>query len=222
LYALVISTGLKAMSQSFAIIVQKANHDGRIVTSYPAAVLDDTGAIVLLARWTRPTLETSYTTFAQGDLLFETFYADRPYNIFALYDSGQLPLDTDLTEHVARFRRPSSQRSPERLVMDFCATLATPCMLKGYYANLTLPARYEPGAGILTWFDLALDLWVPAQGQPQILDVDEYDSLGIAENDPALHASLQAALQHLWAHALARTGPFAPPEPGLPADSPQP
>ncbi len=210
------------MPEPFSIIVHKAGHDGRIVTSYPACVLDDTAAILLLARWTRPTLETSYTTFAQGDLLFETFYTDRPYNIFAVYDSGQMPLDADLTEHVSRFRRPLSQSSPERLVMDFCATLSTPCTLKGYYANLTLPARYDPGAGILTWYDLALDLWVPAQGQPQILDIDEYAALGIAEHDPALHRALQAALQHLWSHALARTGPFTPPDRGFPADSPQP
>lgn len=216
------SPGLIAMTQSFAITVHKASHDGRIVTSYPAFVLDDSAAILLLARWTRPTLETSYTTFAQGDLLFETFYTDHHYNIFALYGSGQMPIDGDLTEHVARFRRPPLQHSAERLVMDFCTTLPTPCTFKGYYANLTLPARYEPGPGKLTWYDLALDLWVPAQGQPQILDVDEYVALGIAENDPALHQALQATLQHLWAHALALTGPFALPEHGFPVDSPQP
>lgn len=210
------------MPQSFAIIVHKAGHDGRIVTSYPACVLDDTAAILLLARWTQPTLETSYTTFAQGDLLFETFYTDRPYNIFALYDSGQMPLDADLTEHVARFRRRSLQSSNDRLVMAFCATLSTPCTLKGYYANLTLPARYDSGAGILTWYDLALDLWVPAQGQPRILDLDEYTALGIIEHDPALHRTLQAALQHLWAHALAHTGPFTPPDRGFHTNSPQP
>ena len=211
-----------AMPQPFAIIVRKADRDGRIVTSYPALVLDDAAGILLLARWTRPTLKTSYTTFAQGDLLFETFYTDRPYNIFAVHDGGRMPLDADLTEHVARFRRPSSKSSPEQLVSDFCATLSTPCTLKGYYANLTLPARYDSDAGILTWYDLALDLWVPAQGQPQILDVDEYAALGISETDPVLHRALQTALQHLWAHALARTGPFSPPDLGIATDSPRP
>ena len=210
------------MPQPFAIIVHKADHDGRIVTSYPACVLDDSAAILLLARWTRPTLETSYTTFAQGDLLFETFYTDRPYNIFAVYDGGRMPLDADLTEHVARFRRPSSKRSTERLVSDFCATLSVPCTLKGFYANLTLPARYDSDAGILIWYDLALDLWVPALGQPQILDRDEYAALSIPETDPELHEALQATLQLLWAHALARTGPFALPDFGSPSDSPRP
>ncbi len=198
------------MSPLSAITVHKADHLGRVAISYPAWVLDDAAAILVLARWTRPSLETPYTIFAQGDLLFETFHRDRHYNVFALFDSGGLPLDAALGELVASFRRPSSSRSREALVADFCASLTTSCTLKGYYANLTLPAHYDPVERILTWYDLALDLWVPAHGQPQLLDADEYEALGLARQDPALHEALQTALEQLWAHALARTGPFAP------------
>ena len=196
------------------LIIHKADHNGDIRVTYTGWLLDDTEAIVVLARWSRPPVLLPYVTFGVGDFLVETFYRTRYYNIFALYDGSDAPNEVDLTPIVERIRlefrqNNTSMLSPEQLRSN----LSCSCPLKGYYVNFTYPVEYDVQAGVLIWRDLALDLWVPAQGQPLLLDADEYETLDLARRNPALHDSVQHALAQLWRHATTRTGPFGGNEP---------
>ena len=53
--------------------------------------------------------------------------------------------------------------------------------LKGWYANLGLPAELDPHTGELKYVDLALDVWVASSGEYEVLDQDEFGAL-IAEH----------------------------------------
>lgn len=67
------------------VAVRKLDPQGRLVTTYPATVLERTAdGIVLDARWTRPTLDLGYTTFETGDRFIEWFFTNRWYNIFEI------------------------------------------------------------------------------------------------------------------------------------------
>ena len=59
--------------------------------------------------------------------------------------------------------------------------------LKGWYCNVGKPASI--GEGVVSYVDLALDLWVSASGSPVVLDVDEFDALALDEDtrQRALH-----------------------------------
>lgn len=47
--------------------------------------------------------------------------------------------------------------------------------LKGWYCNIGKPAVFEDG--VVSYVDLALDLWVSADGTQTVLDEDEFDVL---------------------------------------------
>ena len=49
--------------------------------------------------------------------------------------------------------------------------------LKGWYANVGLPAVLEDAASELRYVDLALDVWVRPNGEFVVLDQDEFDAL---------------------------------------------
>jgi uncharacterized protein len=49
--------------------------------------------------------------------------------------------------------------------------------LKGWYANVGLPAELEGQAGELRYVDLALDVWTHPTGEFVVLDQDEFDVL---------------------------------------------
>ncbi|HET6319006.1 MAG TPA: DUF402 domain-containing protein, partial [Chloroflexota bacterium] len=49
--------------------------------------------------------------------------------------------------------------------------------LKGWYANLGLPAELEARQNELRYVDLALDLWVSPNGEHVVLDEDELAEL---------------------------------------------
>lgn len=49
--------------------------------------------------------------------------------------------------------------------------------VKGWYCNIGKPAEIEDG--VVSYVDLALDLWVSADGKQTILDEDEFDALGL-------------------------------------------
>ena len=49
--------------------------------------------------------------------------------------------------------------------------------LKGYYANVGLPAELDAAAGELRYVDLALDVWVAPDGSFLVLDEDEFEQL---------------------------------------------
>ncbi len=47
--------------------------------------------------------------------------------------------------------------------------------VKGWYCNIGMPAVFEDG--IVSYVDLALDLWVAADGKQTVLDEDEFEEL---------------------------------------------
>ena len=64
--------------------------------------------------------------------------------------------------------------------------------IKGWYCNVGMPAVVEEGA--VSYVDLALDLWVSADGKQTVLDEDEFNELGL--NDE-LNASALSGLKEL-------------------------
>ncbi len=71
------------------ITVYKLNENGEAIWSYQGTVLKrDKSKIRLEAFFNRDDLDLGFTTFNRGDRFVETFYSQRWYNIFAVYDKG--------------------------------------------------------------------------------------------------------------------------------------
>jgi hypothetical protein len=69
------------------IIVYKLDENGEEVWQYPASLLDrQPSAVRLEAYFNRDDLDLGFVVFKRGDQFIETFYSDRWYNIFAVYD----------------------------------------------------------------------------------------------------------------------------------------
>ncbi|HSB02827.1 MAG TPA: DUF402 domain-containing protein [Anaerolineae bacterium] len=51
--------------------------------------------------------------------------------------------------------------------------------IKGWYCNIGKPAVIEDG--VVSYVDLALDLWVSANGRQTVLDEDEFEALKLNE-----------------------------------------
>lgn len=49
--------------------------------------------------------------------------------------------------------------------------------IKGWYCNIGKPATIEDG--VISYVDLALDLWVSADGKQTVLDEDEFEKLNL-------------------------------------------
>lgn len=64
--------------------------------------------------------------------------------------------------------------------------------VKGWYCNIGMPAVIEDG--LVSYIDLALDLWVSADGKQTVLDEDEFEAL---ELDDKLRAEALAGLRDL-------------------------
>src|SRR5262249_48011710 len=121
--------------------VQKKNLAGEISWSYEGTVLQrESNFVVLEAFFNRPDMPFMDVVFKQNDRFVETFYNDRWYNIFEIYDrdDGQL---------------------------------------KGWYCNIGKPAVIEDR--VVSYVDLALDLWVSLTGRQTVLDEDEFEQLGL-------------------------------------------
>jgi predicted RNA-binding protein associated with RNAse of E/G family len=76
-------------------------------------------------------------------------------------------------------------------------------VLKGWYCNVTRPARIE--AEHLWADDLALDYFRGPDGNELILDEDEFAKLGLNEREAQ---AARAAMDELRAMAARREGPF--------------
>jgi protein associated with RNAse G/E len=90
--------------------------------------------------------------------------------------------------------------------------------LKGWYCNVTKPARVDGDK--LTFVDLALDLWVWPDMRYLVLDEDEFDELAASTYSADDIASARAALAELIERTEAGTlagrpfdGPVPPPGP---------
>jgi hypothetical protein len=64
--------------------------------------------------------------------------------------------------------------------------------LKGWYCNISQPAVFESDE-VLSFIDLALDLWVTPDGNQIILDEDEFKDLNLDEStrNKALETTLE-------------------------------
>ena len=69
------------------VVVYKLDANGVVVWQYPAIVLDRQAASLRLeAAFNRDDLDLGFVVFKRGDPFIETFYSDRWYNVFAVYD----------------------------------------------------------------------------------------------------------------------------------------
>lgn len=68
--------------------------------------------------------------------------------------------------------------------------------LKGWYCNVGKPAEFEDG--IVSYVDLALDLWVSTNGTQTVLDEDEFDALELADELRARALTGLAELKRLF------------------------
>lgn len=75
--------------------------------------------------------------------------------------------------------------------------------LKGWYCNVTRPAHISETT--VAWEDLALDLWVAADGTTLVLDEDEFAHLSL---EPDERAAAKAALDELLAMVCRGNHPF--------------
>jgi len=64
--------------------------------------------------------------------------------------------------------------------------------IKGWYCNIGMPAMFEEG--IVSYVDLALDLWVSLEGTQTVLDEDEFEELKL---DDRLRAGALKGLEDL-------------------------
>ena len=187
------------------IHIEKIAPDGQPVITYEGWLLADADPVLVLARWESPDLPLPYVTFAYGDLLLEAYYRQRPYNIFALFDGGEASPDIDWGEIIAgRSDLPRHLSTLEPL----CQRIQAACPLKGHYINFTRLLRYDSAQRTLTWRDLALDIWAPANGQPLLLDEEEYRALNLAQSEPELARAIEQARRTLLHQARTHTRLF--------------
>ncbi len=76
--------------------------------------------------------------------------------------------------------------------------------LKGWYCNITRPARIEQGH--IYAEDLALDLLVTPDGRVRVLDEDEFEEIDLSESD---RKNALSALEELKQWVKARKEPFS-------------
>lgn len=121
--------------------ILKKNLADEVTWQYEGVELSrDENSITIEALFNRDDLPFLDVVFKRNDRFVETFYTDKWYNIFEIYDRDD-------------------------------------GKLKGWYCNITKPAVIEDGS--VSYVDLALDLWVSADGKQTILDEDELEELGL-------------------------------------------
>lgn len=147
--------------------VVKLDHCGKEKWRYQGLVLArEPSSITIEAIYDQADEDFHGLPLRKGDRFVERHYADRWYNIFAVYDG-------------------------------------TSSELKGWYCNITRPARIESDR--VSAEDLALDLIVRPDGSWIVLDELEFEDqqLSAAERENAL-----AALAELKELAQQLEGPF--------------
>jgi len=72
--------------------------------------------------------------------------------------------------------------------------------IKGWYCNITRPFRVK--GEVLEYDDLALDLIVYPDGRAAVLDVDEFESLDISEEDRKLALAGLSELQKIFSSGM--------------------
>jgi len=125
------------------IKVLKKNLAGEVTWQYEGMIVrHEPNAVILEALFNRPDTLFMDVVLKQDDRFVETFYNDRWYNIFEIYDRDD-------------------------------------GKIKGWYCNIGMPAVIEDG--VVSYVDLALDLWVSADGKQTVLDEDEFEEFDLKE-----------------------------------------
>jgi hypothetical protein len=138
------------------ITVLKRDLSGEVTWQYEGRVLNrEANCVVLEAFFNRDDMLFMDVVLKRGDRFVETFYTDRWYNVFEIYDRDD-----------GKF--------------------------KGWYCNVGYPAVL--GLDTVSYIDLALDLWVAADGKQTVLDEDEFLELSI---DVLTRAQAISALEEL-------------------------
>ncbi|MBL8102667.1 MAG: DUF402 domain-containing protein [Anaerolineales bacterium] len=139
--------------------VLKKNLADEVTWQYEGVELSrDENSITIEAFFNRDDLPFQNIVLKRNDRFVETFYTDKWYNIFEVYDRDD-------------------------------------GKLKGWYCNITKPAVIEDSS--VSYVDLALDLWVSADGEKTVLDKDELEDLGL---DEGLMAKIFGGLRELELH----------------------
>ncbi len=156
------------------ITIHKLDATGREVWAYPTRLLArGQGWIRVEGDFDRDDVVFRDWSVRRGDRMVEIFYADRPYNVFAVHDGSAGGL-------------------------------------KGWYCNITRPARLSPAD--VYFEDLALDLVVFPDGRSLVLDEDEFAGLALSTEE---RARARQALDELLELSRRREGPFG----GSPSES---
>ena len=146
--------------------ILKKNIADEVTWQYDSEVLHrDATSITVEAFFNREDMPFQEIILKRNDRFVETFYTDKWYNIFEIYDRDN-------------------------------------GKLKGWYCNLTKPAVIEDGH--VAYVDLALDLWVSADGSRKVLDEDELEDLGL---DEATKQKVFAGLRELEQHFESKNPP---------------
>ena len=136
--------------------IQKKNLSGEVVFQYDGEVIRrEENAIVLEAFFGRDDMTFMNVTLKRGDRFVETFYTDRWYNIFEIFDRDDKAF-------------------------------------KGWYCNIGRPASID--GDVVSYIDLALDLWVAPDGTQTVLDEDELLDLNL---DNGMLQKVYAGMQEL-------------------------
>lgn len=124
--------------------ILKKNLAEEILWQYDGVELRrDENSVTVQAFFNRDDLPFQNIVLKRNDRFVETFYTDKWFNIFEIYDRDD-------------------------------------GALKGWYCNITKPAVIEDG--LVSYVDLALDLWVSVDGTSRVLDEDEFEELGLDED----------------------------------------
>lgn len=125
------------------VTVLKKNLVGEVTWQYHGVILQRAANFVVLeALFNRPDTPFMDVVLKENDRFVETFYSDRWYNIFEVYDRDD-------------------------------------GKIKGWYCNVGMPADIRDGE--VSYVDLALDLWVSADGKQFVLDENEFEELNLDE-----------------------------------------
>jgi len=149
------------------VTVVKLDHRAKEKWRYDGLVLArETSSITVEAVYDQADEDLNSLSLRKGDRFVERHYADRWYNVFAVYDG-------------------------------------TSGRLKGWYCNITRPARIDGDQ--VSAEDLALDLIVRPDGSWTVLDEEEFEAQALSAPD---RTNALAALAELKGLAQASEGPF--------------
>ncbi|MEN9563334.1 MAG: hypothetical protein RIR73_1578 [Chloroflexota bacterium] len=147
--------------------ILKKNLADEVTWQYDSKVLRrDENSITVEAFFNRDDMPFQEIVLKRNDRFVETFFADKWYNIFEIYDRDD-------------------------------------GKLKGWYCNITKPAIIEDDH--VSYVDLALDLWVSANGMRKVLDEDELEELGL---DEETKQNVFAGLRELEQYFETKNPPF--------------